>query len=372
MKININSKTLKSILNKSVIVAPTVSHRPEFTGILIEAFDNQINFLTRSDQMDMIIEEKGNNFEVIEIGTMLVKAKTITEIANKVNDDETITLTKVGDNILVFTTSNSEYEINLLDDSNFEKINFNHGEEIETVNISKDTLKKIINSVVYAGNDKSPRRILQGVEISIKDNKISAIATDTMRVALYKTETNNTKEFSKIVPIKSLREMSKLIDSEEVTLSFELNKVFIKDKTTTIKTNIIEGNYPTVMNAFPTETINELRIAKTNIVDVIEKATLLNNNPNNPGIIKMIINNGTIKFETRQIEVGYASVETSYNAWKGNDIYQISFNPKFFLEAIKSIDNEEIIIKLNTSEQPFIITDEKEINKALILPFRTA
>jgi len=264
--------------------------------------------------MDMIIEEKGNNFEVIEIGTMLVKAKTITEIANKVNDDETITLTKVGDNILVFTTSNSEYEINLLDDSNFEKINFNHGEEIETVNISKDTLKKIINSVVYAGNDKSPRRILQGVEISIKDNKISAIATDTMRVALYKTETNNTKEFSKIVPIKSLREMSKLIDSEEVTLSFELNKVFIKDKTTTIKTNIIEGNYPTVMNAFPTETINELRIAKTNIVDVIEKATLLNNNPNNPGIIKMIINNGTIKFETRQIEVGYASVETSYNA----------------------------------------------------------
>ena len=52
---------------------------------------------------------------------------------------------------------------------------------------------------------------------------------------------------------------------------------------------------------------------------------------------------------------------------KGQDI-KIGFNPKFLIDALKVIDDEDIVIHMVNSRTPCIIKDEEENYIYLVLP----
>lgn len=51
----------------------------------------------------------------------------------------------------------------------------------------------------------------------------------------------------------------------------------------------------------------------------------------------------------------------------GQDI-KIGFNPKFLIDALKAIDDEDIVIHMVNSRTPCIIKDENESYIYLVLP----
>ncbi len=219
MKIRIKTNALKKTIYKLIIVVPSVSHRPEFMGIKIDAQENTIIFQARNEKMDLqMAESDKNNFNTFENGSILIKARTINEIVGKMSG-EWIELTKVDENLVIVKEFNnadshdhiSKYEINLLNIDGFGEISFTNTPIFE-FNINSNDFKNVINNVSYAGNENSPRIILQGIEFKMEDNKIKATATDTMRIATTEIDFNIEKEDAVILPIKVMREVIKIIE----------------------------------------------------------------------------------------------------------------------------------------------------------------
>lgn len=375
MKFKIKIQKIQKILKKLNTLTPTVSHRPELTGIVIDVYDTRVVFEIRNDYLDSKIEISDLNEVLIsEKGRMLVKARILNEIIQMMNGDF-VEFIKVEDNLLVIKSQDSQYEVNLMNVERFEKANFAvFSEDNEEIIIKAKKFKKIINKVIFAGDEYASRRILQGINFLFNENSITSIATDGVRIALKREEIKFNKNLQKIIPIKTLKEIYKIIDdNDEISINFTKNKLVIFAEDIVLQTKIIEGTFPDVVSIFPKEFKNRLEINKQELVDLINRTTLLSMTKAIDNIyIKIIIVDSLLKFEAREIEIGYANISTKNYSWDGEAIYQIAFNPRYLLEALKVIEVEKVEIFFNENQQPFVVKGKNDNSfKTLILPFKT-
>ena len=57
---------------------------------------------------------------------------------------------------------------------------------------------------------------------------------------------------------------------------------------------------------------------------------------------------------SRAPEMGEAEIEVDLNAYEGTDI-EISFNPAFITDALKVVDEPEVIVELKAANKPGLI-----------------
>ena len=114
----------------------------------------------------------------------------------------------------------------------------------------------------------------------------------------------------------------------------------------------------------------KIKINKQELLDCIDRATLLVKE----GDKKPIIMNITDESMELKINSFIGSMNEDIDIQKeGKDIL-IGFNPKFFIEALRVIDEETITLYMVNPKAPCFIKDEKESFIYLILPvnFNTA
>ncbi len=373
MNFTIKTKILKKYLKHLGPAIPPIAHRPELYGVAIDVYDNRVVFQIRNDFLDFKVEETDLNvLKIISPGKILVKAKMLNEIVQKI-ESEDIEFITIDKNILVIKSQDSEYELNLLNSDKYERAIFKYDQGLE-MKIDSFNFRNLIQKVIVAGNEKSSRRILQGVNLIYHNGILNAFATDNVRVSFAKTRAKAAKNFEKIIPIKTLKELVKIFDEKhELTLTFFNQKLIIQSQNAIVQTNLIEGKFPNLLAVFPQKFKFKLLTQKGELINLIDRTTILNPNKASTSLlVKLIINNGELNFESRELEIGYASVNTKNFTFEGEKIFQISFSPKYIIEALKSIDNEMVEIKFNSSQEPFVINGQNDDNfKSLILPFRT-
>ncbi|NOQ50379.1 MAG: DNA polymerase III subunit beta [Mycoplasmataceae bacterium] len=373
MKFTIKTKVITRYLKMLSGVIPPMVHRPELAGISINVYDNRIVFQTRNDLLDLSIEENdANNISIAQVGSILVKGKTLNEIISKINNKE-VEFILVDENILIIKSASIEYELNLMNNSNFEFFNYEMNEDF-SCKINQSNFKNLIQKAIFAGNERSSRRILQGVNFSFLDGILQVYATDNIRISVAKTNATSSTNFEKIIPIKVLKEIIKVFDTkEELVINFTDQKFSITSNNIILQSSLIEGKYPNLLRVFPSDFKYELLIGKDEIINLIDKTTILNPNKTSSSlIVKMSVIKETLKFESRELEIGSASISTQAFDFNSNEAFSISFSPKYLLEAIKYIDEELIKIRLISSQEQFVVSgNNKENFKCLILPFRT-
>ncbi len=370
MKFQIKLELIKKYMKSIASVTPSIAHRPEITGVYIEVYENRVIFESRNELMDTKIETIDlTKINISETGKVLVKARVLNELIQRSKGDY-IELIKVDSNLLFVRSNDSEYEINVIDDEKFNKSNFivTEGTEIE---IEANIFRNAINRVIYAANEKAPRKILQSVNLDIRDNILTTIATDGVRIAVNQTNVAINETINKNIHSKTLKDILKLINEDKIKLLFSNTHLVLTTGDFLIQVRLIEGGYPDVMKVFPVTFNYELSIEKDLLVDLIERSTLLSSNKIDDNLfVKMIVIDNNLKFETRELEIGYANISTNNFEWNGST-FQIAFNPKYILDGIKSIDELTVQISINENQKPFVMTGKNNKKfKTLILPFK--
>ncbi len=372
MKIIIETDIIKRILKNLQIIVPSFSFIPELTGIKIKTIDNKILFFGRNEENEIKIVEE--NVEIEKEGEIFVKFKTLFEIISKINEEK-IEFSSNEDTLLSIKTKFAFFEINLLKQENETKIINEDFENFEKVKISKKLFKKGISNVVFSGDEKSPRKILQGINFIIENKEVKFISSDNIRISFFKNEINENGEINKIIPIKNIKNIIKIFDDNgEIVLNFSNNTLIIVDGNVLIKTKLIEGNFPKVENIFEKLGEKVLKINKHELLNMIDYSTSFNSNKYSENlIVKVIIDEGEIVFESRENEVGYSKVKTKNFEYNSEEMFFISLNPKLLFDALK-VENslEQIYIYFKSSNDAFILSYEGMENfKCLILPFKT-
>ena len=358
-------KALNSV-TKAVAVRTTM---PILEGILIQTNDNEIKLTTYD--LEIGIEYIINDCKVEEQGATVVNAIMFTEIIRRLPDTD-IKITVNEKNLLVIECEGSLYKLATMNPDEFPelpKISVENSVEIEQ-NILKDMIRKTI----FAVSTEENRPIFTGCLFEIANNKLNVVAVDGFRLAwkskFLQTKVNN---FSAVIPGRTLNEINKiLLDSFDlIKIGVAKNQVLFEMENCKIVTRLLDGEFLNYSSVIPENWETRIRVNKSTLQDCFERVSLISSSSiekEKKYPVKVTIDIGKVTISCTN-QTGDAKEEI-FVSTEGKNL-EAGFNPKYFLDALRAIDDQEIFINFGTSISPCIIKPVEEGDYTyMILPIR--
>ena len=359
-------KALNSV-TKAVAVRTTM---PILEGILIQTNDNDIK-LTCYDQ-ELGIEYVINDCNIEEHGATVVNAIMFSEIIRKLPDTE-IKITVNDKNLLVIECEGSLYKLATMNPDEFPElpeINVENSIELE-----QNSLKEMIRKTIFAVSNEENRPIFTGCLFEVKENKLNVVAVDGFRLAWKsKVLTKQTNSFAAVIPGRTLTEINKIIlDSFDVIkIGIAKNQALFEIENCKIVTRLLDGEFLNYSKVIPEKWETRIRVNTNIIADCFERVSLISSSSiekEKKYPVKVAVEVGKITISCTN-QIGDAKEEL-FVTTEGKNL-EVGFNPKYFLDALKNINDEEVFIDFGTSISPCIIrsVEEEGDYKYMILPIR--
>jgi DNA polymerase-3 subunit beta len=357
----IKGNLMQGINNVSKAVSTKTTY-PILSCIFIEAENGNIK-LTAND-MEIGIESYVDG-TVIEDGKVAIEAKLLSDIIRKLPDSE-ITIetnedfkTTIKCEKALFTIAGKSGE----DFSNLPEV-----ARDKYITISQFKLREIINQTIFSLSDNENNNIMTGELFEISNNNLRVVAIDGHRIAIrnveLKGENNDVKV---IVPGKTLNDISKIISGgidDEVNIYFTDKNILFEFDRTKVVSRLIEGEYFRIDNMLNVDYLIKFTINKREFLDCLDRSSLLIKDSDKKPI-KLTIEDNTLYLKIDSL-IGSMNEEIDITKEGSNLI--IGFNPKFLMDAIRVIDDDNITIYMNNKKSPCVIKDEEESYIYLILP----
>ena len=361
MKISCSKGNLLKSVNIVMKAVPSKTTMPILECILIDASAGDIKFT--SNDMELGIETKVEG-TIIEKGIIALDAKIFSEIVRRLPENEVVITTDEKLNTLI-TCEKAKFNIPGKSGEDFSYLPFI--ERDECITLSQFTLKEIIRQTIFSIAANENNKLMTGELIQIQEDTLRIVSLDGHRISIRKVQLKEAaKDRKVVVPGKTLNEISKILsgEAEDMVHIFFTDSHIVFEFDETVVSRLIEGEYFKIDQMLSSDYETKVKINKREFLNCIDRATLLVKESDKKPII-IQISDGSMEL---QIDSQIGSMDEEIDIEKeGKDIL-IGFNPKFLIDALKVIDDEEVSIYLMNPKAPCFIKDEEEQYIYLILP----
>ncbi|KEK15737.1 DNA polymerase III subunit beta [Limosilactobacillus reuteri] len=379
MNFTINRSAFISQLNNVLRAISSKTTIPILTGLKMVV--NEDNIVLTGSNSDITIEsvisanDANNDLTIEDTGAIVLPARFFSDIVKKLPDKK-VTIEVTSGFQADITSGSAKFQINGQDAENFP-----HLPEIETnksVTLPNDILKEVIRQTVIAVSKQESRPILAGVHMTLKDGVLTAVATDSHRLAQRKVVLENIDngiDFDVIIPGKSMEELSGMISDvhEDVQMQVTENQVLFIFGNTHFYSRLLEGNYPETSQLIPQTADTTVELEAGTFLSSIERASLLSHESRND-VVKLSLkpSENLVRISGDSPDIGTVEEEVVTSALDGNDL-EISFNPNYMKDALRSFGQATIKISFTSPLRPFTLvpTEDQENFVHLITPVRT-
>ena len=378
MKFTINRPAFINQLNNVLRAISSKTTIPILTGLKMVVTDHSV-ILTGSDA-DITIEstldasDSSYGLSIEEPGAIVLPARFFNEVIKKLPYKQATIEVFNGLQVRI-TSGTAEFTINGQDANNYP-----HLPEVEsenTVELASDMLREVIDQTRIAVSKQESRPILTGIHVTLNNGILTAVATDSHRLAQRKVELPETadRDFDIVLPGASMTELAKMIADEKdgVKMQITENQALFIFGNTHFYSRLLEGNYPETSRLIPESSDTRLEITASDLLASIERASLLSHESRN-NVVKLSVNpeNKIATVSGTSADVGNVEEEINADQIVGNPL-EISFNPDYMRDALKSFGQTKILISFTTALRPFTLvpTEEKANFVQLITPVRT-
>ncbi len=354
------------LVNSISIVSKAVASNKTSTSILecilIEVANGIIKF-TANDR-EMGIETKVNG-EIKENGVVAVDANIFGNIVNRLPDGD-VEISSDTSYKLVIKCMKARFDLPGRSGEDFSGLPLI--ERNDSVTISQYTLKEVIRQTLFAASSNDNNKLLTGELFEIKGDKMRVVALDGHRVAIRNIELRQSYDDKKVViPGKTLNEISKILTGEiekEVNIFFMANHIVFEFDKTLIVSRLIEGEFFDVDRMLRDDYVTKVEVNKKSLQETVERSILLvKDNDKKPVVIG--INDTSMEFK---IKSTIGSMDEILEINKTGEDMLIGFNPKFVLDVLKVVDDDEVSIYMMDSKAPAFIKDDAGKYIYVILP----
>ena len=366
MKIICYKDKLLKALNSVVRGVAVKTTKPVLEGILIRTNDNEIK-LTTSD-LEIGIEYI-MDCEVKEHGATVVNAIMFSEIIRRLPDTE-ISITLNEKNLLEIECEGSLYKLATMNPDEFPelpKIDVENSIELE-----QNVLKNMIKKTIFAVSNEENRPIFTGCLFEIQNNKLNIVAVDGFRLALRSIYLqSNVNNFNAVIPGKTLNEVNKILSDsfDSVKIGVARNQAVFEMENCKLVTRTLDGEFLNYKNVIPSNWETRIKVNKNNIQNSFERVSLISASTiekEKKYPVKVNVDIGKITISCTN-QTGDAKEEI-YVETEGKNL-EIGFNPKYFLDCLKAIDDEDVYVNFGTEVAPCIIKSvENDDYTYMILP----
>lgn len=362
MKFSIEQKQLQNAIGIALKGISSKNIMEILKGIYIETEDDFITLTTNN--LEISIKTKVEA-QIIEKGSAIIDGKILSDIVRKL-PDEKITITVNSEGIVKISTSKAKFNIKTMINAEFPQL-----EEFENDRYQKIDMRlfsEMVKKTHFAASIDETKGVLTGELIEIEKDSINMVAIDGFRLAIKKIPSNyNLEEKKVVIPVKTLQEITKLSQNEncEFKILFEEKYVSFIIDDTLINSRVLEGEFINYRQIMPSDFMTKIKVNNHQFIGALERAMLVSKN----NLVKLSINNDTLKITARNSEIGDLEEDVPVEL-DGKDL-EIAFNIKYFLDCLKTLDDEFVYMNFNTNVSPCIINPETDSNYTyLLLPVR--
>lgn len=336
-------------------------------GILFNVYDNTLH-LTGSDLNLGITTEIP--VQDSEDGAIVLNANLIIGIISKMPGN-VVYFSENDRNQVKVESLNSEFFINGLPAQDYPE--FPVANETNTFEIESKILKNCFNQTKFAMAQEGSIPVITGLKLEAEDDKLAFVAIDGFRLALRNSTLVDSVEeaMEVVIPGKAVVHLSQLLpnNSDMVDVKLSDSQIFFQINETIFTTRLIEGKFIEYKDIFPNSPTTDFIISRSDLLGCCERAELVTNKNNN-NLIKMEIDSGKLVISSNSDRGNLEDVIEIEN--HGNDL-TIAFNSKYFIEALRAINDKDIKIEMTSSVGPAEIKPIKGNDYSyLILPVRLA
>ena len=360
-------KLLKAINSVTKAVASKTT-MPILEGILIQTNDKEVKLTTYDLEIgiEYIIDA-----DIKEQGATVVNAIMFSEIIRKLPDTD-INISLNEQNLLVIECEGSLYKLATMNPDEFPELPQINIEN--SIQIEQNSLKEMIRKTIFAVSTEENRPIFTGCLFEIKNNKLNVVAVDGFRLA-WKSKflQNNSNDFTAVIPGRTLNEVNKIIlDSfDTIKIGVAKNQALFEMENCKLVTRLLDGEFLNYSSVIPENWETRVRVNRNNLQNCFERISLISSSSiekEKKYPVKVSIDIGKVTISCTN-QTGDAK-EEMYVATEGQNL-EAGFNPKYFLDALRAIDDEEIFVDFGTSISPCIIRPVDDGDYIyMILPIR--
>lgn len=330
--------------------------------ILVDASKNFIKLIANDMELGIETIVEG---EIVEKGIIALDAKIFFEIIRKLPDSD-VTIESDDSYKTVIKCEKSNFTIIGKSGDDFSYLPV--VEKNDQIVISQFTLKEVVRQTIFSISDNDNNKLMTGELFDINGDELKVVSLDGHRISIRKIKLKENYEPHKlIVPGKTLNEITKIIPGDadkDIVISFTSNHIVFEFDDTVVVSRLIEGEYFKIEQMLSSDYETKVKINKKEFLSCIDRATLLVKEGDKKPII--------INFQDTYMELKINSIIGSMNEEieiekQGKDLL-IGFNPKFMIDALRVIDEEEVELYMVNSKAPCFIKNEEESYIYLILP----
>lgn len=330
--------------------------------ILVDTRNGEIK-LTAND-MELGIETIIDG-EIIEKGMIALDAKIFLEIVRKLPDNDI--MIETNDSFKTTITC-EKAKFNIIGKSGEDFSFLPEIERDDSIILSQFTLKEVIRQTIFSIADNDNNKLMTGELFEINDDTLKVVSLDGHRISIRKISLKNSYQNKKVVvPGKTLSEISKILSGDmdkDVNMYFTDKHILLEFDSTIVVSRLIEGEYFNINQMLSSDYETKVKINKKELLNCIDRATLLVKEGDKKPII-IDIKDGSMQLKMNST-VGSMDEEIDI-AKEGKDL-MIGFNPKFLIDSLRVIEDEEVDLYMVNPKAPCFIRNSEESYIYVILP----
>ncbi len=231
--------------------------------------------------------------------------------------------------------------------------------EDKRVTVPQEKFRGMLKKTSFAISTDESRYVLNGIFLSLKDHKMTMVATDGRRLALVdeEVELGDKSQGEFIIPAKAVNELARLLqDKGDVDVNFSENQASFTLKSekgpgVLIISKLIEGNYPNYRQVIPSETKERISLPREEFLHALRRAEIMTSDKQNS--VKMAFGKNQLAITANSPDVGEARETMSIN-YKGKEL-AVAFNPAYLIEPLNALGNDEVFIELIDELSPGVL-----------------
>ena len=351
-----------NIVERAVSIPSTMNI---LEGIYIEAKENEITFMCNNLELCIISKAEA---EVLEEGTLVVKANLFSTAVKKLPNFDDDVLIELDDNSnILLSCANAKFNFQTAAADEFPKPPV-VSDNIKSLSIRENILKSMIRQTVYAIALNDIKPYLAGLYFNLENKKLDVVGCDSYRLSI-RSEEIDFDDLSFILPGKTAKELAGILgeSEDEVYIKLSDKNALIELKNCTIISRLIDGNYLNYKSVAGADKKLTVVTDTKNILDSVDRAAMITSEATKSHVI-LKIENDYIYVDCETI---YGKVNDKISVNMSGDSMEIAFNPKYLLEAFKSVDSNEIKIEFSGPLNPVVIRYlEGDSFTSIVLPVR--
>ena len=363
MNLTISKEQILAGLQAVQNVVSTRTTLPILSNVLLRAEKDRVEFTATDLDVTVACSVEA---KVKKAGATTVPVKKLFGIVRELNGNE-IDLETDEKNITSIRSGSSFYKIHGLGADEFPPLpKFKDDRKIL---IPQATVKTMMQKTSFAISTDESRYVLNGILMSLKEQKLTLVATDGRRLAYVDEEIDIPEKSSGdfIIPRKAVDELNRLLQTKgelEIKLGENQASFLFSNKEEKKKegqaadvfsillvTKLIEGNYPNYRQVIPGEAKERIPLVREEFLQALRRAEIMTSEKANS--VKLTFGKNNLAITANSPEVGEARESLAVN-YKGKEM-AIAFNPRYLIDALSALAEDEVFFELIDELSPGVL-----------------